>query len=612
MKTLREKDGWNFHHLSTSRYLHLVQTQVPTDVDSQDAVVLVRILQTHTHTRFRLARNCDKFWNDIIRCCDPIGGKITQLSLFGFDNNACRTPLFFSHGNTNYPSRVPTLLSSLNKLERLELRDCRSLPVVDFPAMKSLKWLNLSILDTNQSNNGNNFLIPDNRDWYPPNLKTFLIYGYKVKGDPLDALIAASIVMRSPPIELDDYNVHTSIRSSFNTNLCAENDIRDILLSDGIGPFAKFDERSGRLSELRLSSVVPNAFFQRSVGVDLPSNIGRLEMLKKLYLYNVCSVPKELSNLVHLRVLRLDGCSAFSDHPPNLKLPSVLDMQLRSCANRSALRWIVSSFPSLRSLEILNVDKNSLKNVFQILGESNEPSISFRNSLVKLHLSAAIQNTFVQPNPFCTFSSILNNHPNLSKLYVERVAGIRTENTIEIRIHSELLMRSILDSYPRVRGLSIGGPNIFTFDNRQHRRRRLGNGSLAVAKRQTIDVESCDRSLNLNRCGRVLLNQNSPVSCRWIPVSLWSRVLERAQKIPYAGTVQFKKDRKIQEVNALYFLLRNGPSLALREQFGFEFVRRNGAAMIISCAAATVATEDCRHEEPKNTRRATTRKRKRS
>uniref|UniRef100_A0A7S0XL40 Uncharacterized protein n=1 Tax=Pseudo-nitzschia delicatissima TaxID=44447 RepID=A0A7S0XL40_9STRA len=544
----------NFQWTSTSS-AQLAQKQVPSDVDQQDAMVLVNIIRNHTRTKFRLSRKDDKFWNDIIRCCDPIDGRIAQLSLYGFDNNK------------DNPSQSPTLLSRLDKVERLELRDCRSLPISDLPGMKSLKWLNLCILESSH-NKSSNFCIPDNRDWYPPNLKTFLIYGYKVNGDPLDALIATSIVMRSPPIELDD--VEISARSS---RKCDENDIEDILLSDGIGPFVKF-EKSGRISELRLSSVVRNAFSQRSMGVDLPSTIGRLDMLRKLYLYNVCSVPKEVAKLAHLRLLRLDTCSTFSGS--NIQLPSVLDLQLRTCANQDVLRWVLSCFPSLRSLEILNVDQSSLENIIQALkkrhgtedcNDSDQPPICFRNSLVKLHLSADIANTVVSGLHKALFG-ILDNHPNLSKLYIERVlAGNKKEDFIQCCIPLKSLMAIVLERYPRVRGLSIGGPNIITCDNR---RWRLGNGSPVESITKAHYPRNhplCDILLNLNRCGRVLLK---PPLCSRIPVSLWSRMLERAQRIPYAGSQQ---DRVIQEAGALYYLLRNGPAFVMREQFGFEFVK---------------------------------------
>ena len=544
----------NFQWTSTSCG-QLVQRQVPSDVHQQDAMVLVNIIRKHTHTKFRLSRKDDKFWNDIIRCCDPIDGKITQLSLYGFDSNKDNL------------SQSPTLLSRLDKVERLELRDCRSLPIADLSGMTTLKWLNICILESSHSNNPN-FFIPENRDWYPPNLKTFLIYGYKVKGDPLDALIATSIVMRSPPIELDGVGISAGSRRKF-----AENDIEDILLSDGIGPFVNFD-KSGRISELRLSSVVPNAFSQRSMGVDLPSTIGRLDVLRKLYLYNVCSVPKEMAKLAHLRLLRLDSCSAFSGS--NIQLPSVLDLQLRTRANQDVLRWVLSCFPSLRSLEILNVDQRSLENIIQALEkrhgtedciESDQPSICFRNSLVKLHLSADIANTVVSGLHKALFG-ILDNHPNLSKLYIERVlAGNKKEGYIQCCIPLESLMAMILERYPRVRGLSIGGPNIITCNNH---RWRLGNGSPVASITKAHYPHSrplCNILLNLNRCGRVLLK---PPLCSRIPVSLWSRMLERAQRIPYAGS---KQDRAIQEAGALYYLLRNGPAFALREQFGFEFVK---------------------------------------
>eukprot|EP00531_Pseudo-nitzschia_arenysensis_P002610 CAMPEP_0116155168 /NCGR_PEP_ID=MMETSP0329-20121206/22166_1 /TAXON_ID=697910 /ORGANISM="Pseudo-nitzschia arenysensis, Strain B593" /LENGTH=295 /DNA_ID=CAMNT_0003652189 /DNA_START=244 /DNA_END=1127 /DNA_ORIENTATION=+ len=285
------------------QFIKLLKKQLPSDVDLKDAAVLVRILQKHTHTRFRLSRTDDKFWNDVIRYCDPMDGRITQLSLYGFDNNS------------NNPQLGQTFLTKLDKVERLELRDCRSLPIADLPILKSLAWLNVCILE---GPNETKFLIPENRDWYPPNLKTFLIYGYKVKGDPLDAL-------------------HNYVDISRIPSFYADNDVEEVLLSDGIGPFVKFDERSGRITELRLSSVVPNAYHKRTVGVDLPPTIGRLEKLRKLYLYNVCSIPEEISNLVNLRLLRLDGCSTFYGYPPNIQLPSVLDLQLRTCANCSIL-----------------------------------------------------------------------------------------------------------------------------------------------------------------------------------------------------------------------------------------------------------------------------------
>ena len=213
----------------------------------------------------------------MIRYCNPIDGRITQLSLFGFDSNNRS----LSTKNNADAVTTRTLLSRLEKFERLELRHCRSLPINDLPAMKSLKWLNLCIVDTNNNsnseNNSNNFLIPKNRDWYPPqpeNLSDLWIQSKRRcahRGFNRDAI---------PPIEIEideivqlRHNTYTSTtsssfatdsNSSINNNSssniapnhsCAVNDIQDLLLSDGIGPFVKYDERSGRISELRLSSV---------------------------------------------------------------------------------------------------------------------------------------------------------------------------------------------------------------------------------------------------------------------------------------------------------------------------------------------------------------------
>ena len=78
-------------------------------------------------------------------------------------------------------------------------------------------------------------------------------------------------------------------------------------------------------------------------------------------------------------------------------------------------------------------------------------------------------------------------------------------------------------------------------------------------------------------------NQNQNNNRRnWIPVSLWPRVLERAQKISYFGKVTPTKNdsnsnsnnnNTIQKASAIYLLLRNGPALALRKDFGFSFLK---------------------------------------
>ena len=567
---------------------NLFKSQVPPDVDQEDAATLVDILQTHSLTRFRRARTYDH-WNDIIRCCDPNDGRITQLSLFGFE---CRTSSLCGGSNVLVESRrdlVPitaTPLSRFERLEKLELRHCRSLPVADLPLMMSLKWLNLCIIDSSNINE-TNFLIPNNRDWYPPNMKTFLIYGYKVRGDPLDALIATSLVIQCPPIEIEEQN-----NCPRGVTPCMESDIRDVLLSDGIGPFVTYDDRTGRIIELRLSSVVPNTFLQRSTGVELPATIGRLKMLQKLYLYNISSVPKELSRLMHLRVLRLDGCAALSSCP-KLELPCAVELQIRNSTCWSILKWIPLGFPSLRSLSILNVSCNSLELAFELLGgtllrgfDIGPPVTCFRETLTKLHVSALIADVSI-PNLEKALLDLIRNHPNLSELYVERVGGDK-------QICLESLMTKILEQYPRVRGLSIGGPNIFTFDKRNCRRRSYGKAP--VANTESI---RCDILLNQNRCGRSLLNTGTAAAidaeinhiahrdegfnnanqngetiaprCHWIPLSVWSRVLERAQKLTYSGNIKNQHHQTIQRMSALYFLLRNGPALAMREQFGFVF-----------------------------------------
>jgi hypothetical protein len=208
----------------------------------------------------------------------------------------------------------------------------------------------------------------------------------------------------------------------------------------------------------------------------------------------------------------------------------------------------------------------------------------FRESLIKLHVSAVDDAEIIQA-PEQTLFGILDNHPNLCQLYVERVQcpGQRPERKHHLL---ESLMFAILKAYPRVRRLSIGGPNSFTFDQRRvHSIYRISTNTL----------------LNLNRCGRELLMVSGMNNCdlarsengantairekeryekerRWIPVSLWARVLTRAQKIPLAGTYlgyekkPAKRYQTEQQMTATYVLLRNGPAMAFREQFGFAFV----------------------------------------
>jgi hypothetical protein len=602
----------------TNRYKRFVESYVPSDVNQQDAIAVVNIISNYTN--FRLAR---VDWNKIIRCCDPNNnGRITQLVLFDFDFSSERMSMSDHHhrrhkindmNNQDYSYDLSAtkgthllLLSQLDKLERLELRHCRSLPLSDLRAMNSLKWFNLCITIKD------NFRIPENRNWYPPNMTTFMIRGFKVSGDPLDAIIATSIIMEIPPL-LDDDDGDNNPR-----------EIKDILQEvNGIGRFVKYDKRTGRINELNLSGCINNDS-RRNVSLHLPSTIGRLDLLTKLYLYNIGDVPKEIMDLIHLKVLRLDGCSELFD--PQIKLPGIKELQIRHSCTYELLSWITTCFSGLQSLEILGIDTEEAHQVLHTLGgrfssrcpnqqssttTTTAGSSCFMENLTKLHVSLAVHDDYVEGLEDAIFG-ILRIHPNLSKLYVERVGG-RAEEEEEKEEEEEeednnlleLLMVKILEQYPRLRRLSIGGPNTITLD-RHHRL----NSSFS---------DRCAVLLNQNHCGRVLLmnqgtccnssvmspsrspsettitttttttvvapshyhhNQNQNNNRRnWIPVSLWPRVLERAQKISYFGKVTpTKKDNNsnntIQKASAIYLLLRNGPALAMRKEFGFSFLKK--------------------------------------
>lgn len=589
---------------SSTRYKKFVETNVPPDINRQDAIIVVNMVLNYTN--FRLAR-ID--WNKIIRCCEPKrNGRITQLVLFDFDRTSYKVSNEDSY-DLSSTIKNPLFLSRLDNLEKLELRHCCSLPLSDLRTMKTLKWLNICIATED------NFRIPDNRNWYPPNMTTFMVHGYKVNGDPLDAIIAASIVMEIPP--LDDGNPW---------------EIKDILQLNGIGPFVKYDRRTGRIYGLNLSGSI-NDDSRRIVSLHLPSMVGRLVMLTKLFLYNICSVPKEITNLVHLKVLRLDNCSELFD--PEIELPSVKDLQIRHSCTYELLSWITTCFSGLQSLEILGIDTDEAYNVLRALGGcSQDPKIvtttrpCYTKNLTKLHISLAVPGDYIQGLEDALFG-ILRIHPNLSKLYVERVGGIEEEeenddNDGDDDGHDdflESLMVKILQQYPTLRRLSIGGPNIISLDRHQR-----FNSSFS---------DRCAILLNQNHCGRVLLNQGTCSSsnvmsrsnnftatsdstvepshyyksdnCRQlIPVSLWPRVLERAQKISYFGKVLTKKDNTVQKVSAIYYLLRHGPALAMRKEFGFVFLKKRS----IHASSSVGSNNDTISKTSKKKKRQGLRKRK--
>ena len=665
----------------TNKYKRFVESYVPSDVNQQDAIVVVNIISNYA-THFRLTR---VDWNKIIRCCDPNNnGRITQLVLFDFDSSSDRMTMSYHHhhrrrrhkinnmNNQDYSYDLSAtketpllLLSQLDKLEKLELRHCRSLPLSDLRAMNSLKWFNLCITMKDK------FRIPENRNWYPPNMTTFMIRGFKVNGDPLDAIIATSIIMEIPPLFEDDDDDDDDDNNP--------KEIKDILQEvNGIGRFVKYDKRTGRINELNLSGCINNDS-RRNISLHLPYTIGRLDMLTKLYLYNICDVPKEITNLIHLKVLRLDSCSELFD--PQIKLPGIKELQIRHSCTYELLSWITTCFSGLQSLEILGIDTEEAHRVLHTLGgrfssrcpSPNQQSSTtttttagsscFMENLTKLHISLAVHDDYVEGLEDAIFG-ILRIHPNLSKLYVERVGG-RVEEEEEKEEEEEeeeednnlleILMVKILKQYPRLRRLSIGGPNTITLD-RHHRL----NPSFS---------DRCAVLLNQNHCGRVLLmnqgtccnssvmspsrsscettttttttaivapnhyhhNQNQSNSRRnWIPVSLWPRVLERAQKISYFGKVTpTKKDNhnnnnnNIQKASAIYLLLRNGPALAMRKEFGFSFLKdkkcniNNAHAATSKRNSSIIVSESSDNNNPKyyttmKTRQGTKKRKQRS
>ncbi|OEU15904.1 hypothetical protein FRACYDRAFT_240599 [Fragilariopsis cylindrus CCMP1102] len=600
----------------TNKYKRFVESYVPSDVNQQDAIVVVNIISNYA-THFRLTR---VDWNKIIRCCDPNNnGRITQLVLFDFDSSSDRMTMSYHHhhhrrrhkinnmNNQDYSYDLSAtketpllLLSQLDKLEKLELRHCRSLPLSDLRAMNSLKWFNLCITKKD------NFRIPENRNWYPPNMTTFMIRGFKVNGDPLDAIIATSIIMEIPPLLEDDDDGDNNSK-----------EIKDILQEvNGIGRFVKYDKRTGRINELNLSGCINNDS-RRNSSLHLPYTIGRLDMLTKLYLYNICDVPKEITNLIHLKVLRLDSCSELFD--PQIKLPGIKELQIRHSCTYELLSWITTCFSGVQSLEILGIDTEEVHRVLHTLGgrfssrcpSPNQQSSTttttttttagsscFMENLTKLHISLAVHDDYVEGLEDALFG-ILRIHPNLSKLYVERVGGRVVEEEEEEEEEEdnnllEILMVKILKQYPRLRRLSIGGPNTITLD-RHHRL----NPSFS---------DRCAVLLNQNHCGRVLLMN---------------------QDILFWKVTPTKKDNNnnddnnnIQKASAIYLLLRNGPALAMRKEFGFSFLKdkkcnSNVHAATSKVNSSIIVSESSDNNNPKyyttmKTRQGTKKRKQRS
>ena len=519
-------------------------------VDAEDATVLLQILQNHTGN------------NKIILRYGPLHRKITTLRQLKLSNDMC------------IPS--PPLLSGLKHLKKLELRDCQSLPIQDLTVMTSLKWLNIC---SPRRGFGKSFSFPSHRAWYPPNLKTFLINGVPFKSDPLDSLIATCTLMECPP---GYYILPDCIKSS-----------RFI---------KRYHEESGRITELRLSFHWPNAW-------RLPPIIGQLEMLQELWLYNVSFIPKELSNLVHLRVLRLYDCGQFSALNPILHLPSVVDVQVRTRAPAYPVSWIMKCVPNLKSLAVLGLTCY-FEVIWMLRGVTKyvNPlcSICFKDSLERLSLSLA----WVINERGCDMEGelleILKIYPNLAELVLRNVnfrigRAELVERNVNFRIGrtrpppSNVTVFKVLSRQPSVYEISIGGKNIFMFDNHLWRYFCWKHWPIYL---KNNDIQ--ETVLNLTRCGRQLLNQKSIdltvlgtkfnfeqfpyFNFKQIPIALWAHVLERAQRV--SDVDEYSSNRKwltieeddskrlLREAYCLHFLLRHGPAFAFRETLGFEFVKR--------------------------------------
>ena len=150
---------------------------------------------------------------------------------------------------------------------------------------------------------------------------------------------------------------------------------------------------------------------------DMPSNIGELQHLQKLEVYNCRSLPASVGNLTNLRELSLHFCSQMATLPPELgSLLTLTDVRIHGDTAMHRIIPCIKMLPNLKFLYYRSVngaDKFMLRE--NMVEDLLDPQVQFKQSLEILDIEGG---DLLEDDVAELFAKVLPEYPNLHRVFI--------------------------------------------------------------------------------------------------------------------------------------------------------------------------------------------------
>lgn len=319
-------------------------------------------------------------------------------------------------------------------------------------------------------------------------------------------------------------------------------------------------DESGRISELSVS------YLGGIHPYELPTDIIRLQMLRSLSIRDCKSISSQIRNLSHVFYLSFDKSSQLlnENFPEYLEVPNLTDLFIHRCAIQRPspfLNWFAQQLPKLAAFGLFRVERSTSVPVLDLIC-----SVRSYHQMISL----TMEHCELREKELGQILLQLRNLRNIKYIYLGH-------NKIES-------VRTIVDFIHQPKASFVVSKSIQTLDLSDNPIMDIMNGSPTEKKaflslleafktihtlgyhasREPYDSD-IKYALRINHAGRILIeddgsNTNSSDgsgNCIPLPLSIWPLVLERS----YIQSPD-------SSASGLFYLLRNGPALANRLDFG--------------------------------------------
>jgi hypothetical protein len=289
---------------------------------------------------------------------------------------------------------------------------------------------------------------------------------------------------------------------------------------------------------------------------DMPSLLGDLTSLQKLAVYNCKSLPPEIGNLTQLKELSLHFCSQMESLPPELGyLPNLTDVRIHGDTAMPRIVPFIQTLYNLRYLYYRSVNGEDACMIREnLIDDLLDPRVQFKQSLEILDIEGG---DLLEEDVANLFARVLPQYPRLQRIFIPNNL-IRTLRPI-MDVHPSVIPPTI-----RLRRVNLLGNPVLTLNADESPQEQLYllklvtlHEELSSLGRGITESGLCNTdillTMDLNDGGRVLLSKRF----RPIPLSVWPLVLERVNQL----------QGYYDNINVLYYLLRNGPTCGMREFF---------------------------------------------